>query len=106
MTTSPSAMVSARIPFDAGPRLFGQRCRIEQAAVAMNRREAVPEFVRQAGGQLAEPRQRFLQTQLLFELDDRGQVGEQADRGLQGAIAAGNRRHRDAEVPRAARRRA
>ena len=101
MTTSPSATVSARIPFDAGPRLFGQRIRIEQPSVAMNRGEPVPELVRQAGGQLAEPRQRFFQAQLLFELDDRGQVGEQADRGLQAAVAADNRRHRDAEVARA-----
>ena len=51
----------------------------------MNRRQPVPEFVREAGGQLAEPRQRFFQAQLLFELDDRGQIGEQADRGLQRA---------------------
>ena len=55
-------------PFDARARLLGQRLRIEQPAVAVNGREAVAEFVREAGGELAEARERFLEAQLLFEL--------------------------------------
>ena len=37
----------------------------------MDRGQAVPELVRDAGRQLAEPGQAVLQPQLLLELDDR-----------------------------------
>ncbi len=55
-------------PLDAGACLIGQRIRIEQPAVAMNGGEAVAEFVGEAGGELAQARERFLEPQLLFEL--------------------------------------
>ena len=51
----------------------------------MDRRQAVAELVRDPGGQLAEPRQAVLQPQLLFELDDVAEVGEQADRAVRAA---------------------
>ena len=47
-----------------------QRVEIEQPRVAVNGRQAVPELVRQARGQLAESSQRVLQAQLLFEVRD------------------------------------
>ena len=48
----------------------------------MDGRQAVAELVGDAGGQLAEPRQAVLQPQLLFELHDLAQIGEQADRAV------------------------
>ena len=63
----------------------------------MNRREPVPELVRDAGGQLAEARQRFLEPQLLLELDDAGEIGKEADRAARVAGAL-ERRHRHAEM--------
>ena len=74
----------------------------------MNGREPVAELVRDARGQLPDLGQAVLQPQLLLELDDVGQIAEEAD----GAIARSgdglDRRHRDAEVrrPIAARREA
>ena len=67
----PSASVSCRMPSTYGPVLRRQRLRIDQPAVAVDRRQAVAELVRDAGGQLAEPRQRLLEPQLLLELDRR-----------------------------------
>ena len=52
----------------------------------MNRRQAVPELVRDAGRQLADRREAVLQPQLLLEILDRGQIGEQADRAVQLAL--------------------
>ena len=48
----------------------------------MNRRQAVAEFVGDAGGQLADLREALLQPQLLFHLHDRRQIGEEADRAV------------------------
>ena len=55
---------------------------IEQARVAMNRREAVAELVSDAGGHLAEPREAVLQPQLIFEVRDLAQIAEQANRAV------------------------
>src|SRR5215208_2835368 len=52
---------------------------LDQSAIAMNRREAVAELVREAGGQLTEARQRLFQAQLLFQLHDRRQIREEAN---------------------------
>ena len=54
---------------DVGPVGRRQRVGANQAAVAVNRREPVAELVGDAGGELAHTRQRFLQPQLLLELD-------------------------------------
>ena len=48
----------------------------------MDRRQPVAELVGDAGGELAEPREAVLQPQLLFEIDDFAQIGEQADRAV------------------------
>ena len=85
--------------FDVRPVGVGQRVEIEQLAVAVNRRQPVAELVRDAGGQLADRRQAVLQPQLLFEILDRRQIGEQADRAVQLAVArrtAATRSRRDA----------
>jgi hypothetical protein len=72
--------------------------------------QAVPELVRDAGRELTETRQRVLQPQLLLELDDVGEVREEADDaseavarrglGVPGSPAHRSRqgRHGDAEV--------
>ena len=57
----------------------------------------------QPGGQFSETRQTVLQPQLLFELDDRCEVAEQADRPLQRHRVVQNRRHGDPNVRSAAR---
>ncbi len=44
----------------------GQRLEIEQPRVAMNRRQAITEFVGDARGQLADLREALLQAKLLF----------------------------------------
>jgi len=62
---------------DIGTILRGNRLRIEQAAIAVYSRKSVAKFMCDAGRQLAQPRQRFLDAQLLFEFDDIGEVGEQ-----------------------------
>ena len=80
-------MVSARMPSRrCGP--VRATSRIEQPPIAVNRGEAIPEFVRQSGRQLAQTRQRFLEPQLLFQFDDRRQIREQADGRLQSTISA------------------
>ena len=69
----------------------------------MDGRQAVAELVRDARRQLAEPRQAVLQSQLIFEVHDLAEIGEQADRpvGVPGFVA--NRRDRHAEVRGASR---
>ena len=52
--------------FDIGPVRRRQRIQIEQLAIPLNRRQAVAEFVRDAGGELPDRRQTLLQTQLLL----------------------------------------
>ena len=79
VTTAPSASVSCRMPSTYGWYCGGQRGGIDQLAVAVDRRQAVAKLVRDPGGQLAEPCQRFLQPKLLFEMRDRGEIREQAD---------------------------
>jgi len=74
---------------DVGPVTRRQILGANQAAVAVNRRQPVAELVGDAGGELAHARQRFLQPQLLLELDDRREVREQADRPF---AAVGGRR--------------
>ena len=54
--------------FDVRLVLRWQRRRIDQLAVAVDRRQPVAELVRDSRGQLTETRQRFLQPELLFEL--------------------------------------
>ena len=76
----------------------GQRFQIDQLAVAVNRREPVPELVRDAGRQLADRRQAFLQPQLLFEALHGGQIGEQADRAVQIAVVVEQRRNGHAKM--------
>ena len=88
VTTWLSDSVSARMPSTYGRYGVGQRVEVEQLAVAVDRREAVAEFVRDAGGQLADGREAVLQPQLLLELLHRGQIGEQADRAVQLAVAS------------------
>ncbi len=81
---------------------LGQRVGPEQPAVAVDRGQAVAELVRDAGGQLPQPRQRFLEPQLLFQLAQRGEVRQQADDAL--AVAAGGeRRHAEPRIDRAPR---
>ena len=66
----------------------------------MDRREAVAELVRDTRGELADLRQAVLQPQLLLELDDVGEVAEQADRAVRAPGSSADRRDRDAEVRR------
>jgi hypothetical protein len=61
----------------------GQRRRIDEPAITVDRRQAVAKFMRDAGGQLADPREAVLQPQLLFQLDDVRKVGEEADDALE-----------------------
>ena len=89
---------------DIGPILRRQRLRIEQPAISMDRRQAVAELVRDARRQLAQPSERFLQAKLLFELDDIGEIREQADCTARGRGPC-NRRDRHAKMRRFHRRR-
>jgi hypothetical protein len=52
----------------------------------MNRGEAVPELVGEAGGQLTQSRQCLLEPQLFLEFNDCGDIRKQADGGLQAAV--------------------
>ncbi|MNC96532.1 hypothetical protein D3C83_139300 [compost metagenome] len=52
----------------------------------------------ETGGQLTEPGQRFLQSQLLFELHDVREIREQAYRGLQQPFVIDDRRDGHAEM--------
>ena len=54
----------------------------------MNRREAVPKLVGDAGRQLTETCERILQPKLFLEIDNRCQVGEKANRALLRALFA------------------
>jgi hypothetical protein len=63
----------------------------------VNRGEAVAELVCDAGGELAHAGERFLQSQLLLELVDGREVGEQTD-GACPPLAGSERRHRDREM--------
>ena len=56
----------------------------------MNGREAVSEFVGESGRQLAQPRQRVLEPQLFFQLDDVRQVGKEADCACSSASLSGD----------------
>ena len=84
--------------FDVRPVRVGQRIQIEQLAVSMNRRKAVAELVRDPRGQLSDGREAVLQPQLLLEILDRRQVGEETDRPVQLSFAVEQRRHGHAEV--------
>ncbi len=53
---------------DARAIALGQRAEVDQPRVAVNRRQAVAELVRDAGGHLADLREALAQPQLLFEL--------------------------------------
>ena len=75
------------MPSTYGRYAAGSALQIEQLAVAVNRREAVAELVRDAGRQLADRREAFLEPQLLLEILDRRQIGEEADRAVQLAAA-------------------
>src|SRR5436190_19388466 len=74
-----------------------QRIEIEELAVAVNRREAVAEFVRDAGRQLADGREAVLETKLLLEIFHGRQIGEETDRAVKLAVLVRERRHGDAE---------
>jgi len=78
--------------------LLRQRLEVEELAVALDRRETVSKLVRDAGRQLADHCEAFLQAELFFELLHRRQVGEEADRAVQLPVFIGQRRHRDAQV--------
>ena len=67
----------------------------------MDRGQAVAELVRDARGQLAEPREAVLQPQLIFQLDHVAEIGEQADRAVLVTGLVANRRDGDAEMRRA-----
>ena len=85
-------------PLDVGAVRLGQRLQIEQLAVAQDGGETVPEFVRDAGGELADGCQAFLQPQLLFQILHRCEVGEQTNRPVLLFLLVEHRRDRDAEV--------
>jgi len=57
----------------------------------VNGRETVAELVRDAGRQLADGREAVLQAKLLFEILDRGQIGEEANRAVQFAAVVEQR---------------
>src|SRR5262245_18493381 len=76
-----------------------ERLEIEQTAIAVNRGQTVAELVGDPRGHLTQARERFFHLQLLPELDDRGQIGEETDRPLLRRWLP-ERRHRDAEVTR------
>ena len=82
------------MPCTYGLEVGGQPFQIEQPAVPVNRGEAVPELVRDARGQLAEPCEAVLQPQLIFEIRDLTEVAEQADRAVFVTAAVADRRHR------------
>ena len=63
----------------------------------MYRRQTVPEFVRDAGRQLPHRRQAVFQPQLLLEILDGRQIGEEADGAVQLPVLIGERRDADAE---------
>ena len=65
----------------------------------MNGREAVSEFVRESGRQLAKPGQGLFQPQLLFQLHDVGQIREQTDRGVERSIGTTDMRDGHAQMP-------
>ena len=54
--------------------------------------------MRDAGRQLADLGEAFLQSKLLFHLDDRREIGEEADHAVGLAMPVGQRRDADAEV--------
>ena len=93
--TWPRASVSCRMPSTYGRYASGSASGSQQPAVAVDRGQAVAEFVRDAGRQLPQPRQGVLEPQLLFQLAQGREVGEQAHDAL--AIAAGRQR-RDAQA--------
>ena len=66
----------------------------------MDRGEAVPEFVRETGGQLPEPRKAVLESQLLFQLHDRAEISEKTDDAAQAAVLVANPRNGDAQMRR------
>src|SRR5205823_294550 len=61
----------------------GQLREIDQLAVALNRREAVAEFVRDARGQLADGCEAVFQAKLLFQILHVREIGKQARGALQ-----------------------
>ena len=77
------------------------RLSVDQTAVSVDRRQPVAEFVCDPCRQFAKPGQRFFQLQLLLELDDRREIGEQAD-GAAVRRRIAERRDGDAKVPRPA----
>ena len=59
-----------------------QPVEIQEPTVTMNRGEAVAEFVRESCRQLAEPGQAVFESELLLQIDDGRQIGEQTDNTL------------------------
>ena len=74
----------------------------DEPRISMDRGETVPELVRQAGGQLAQTGQRVLEPQLLFELGDRREIGEEADGASQFRLLVEEWRSRDTQMQGAA----
>ena len=73
-----------------GPEIHWQPLQIEQSAVAVDCRQTVPELVRNARRKLAETREAVLQAQLILEIGDFAQIGEQADRAMFVAAVVAN----------------
>src|SRR5205085_12650081 len=78
-----------------------QPLQIEQAAVAVNGGQAVPEFVRDARREFAEPRQTVLEPELILEIGNFTEVGEQADRAVFVTAVVADRRDGDPQMRRA-----
>ena len=97
VTTSRIASVSARMPSTYGRNAGGNAFEIEQAAVAVNGGQPVAELVRDAGGELADPRQAVLQPHLLLERHDGREIREEANDAVRRRRLAEERRHCQAE---------
>ena len=63
----------------------------------MDRGQAVPEFVRNARREFAEPCKAVLQPQLIFEIGNFTEVGEQADRAVFVTAVVADRRDGDTQ---------
>ena len=105
VTTSAEGVRFVADALHVGLELGGKARRIEQATVAVNRRQTISKLVSDPGGQFAESRQAVLQTQLLFEVHDLREVGEQAHDAvrLTGLAADGRSGHTDMRGARSAR---
>src|SRR5258705_284829 len=84
-TNSPATSIAN--PFDVRAVLRRQGVRVEQPAVAVYRRQAVPELVRDAGRELSQAGKGFLQSKLVLELDHVREIGEEADRAARKSLS-------------------